>query len=74
MMIPPQDPLPNEKSPLHWVLCYENWGDPVFIAVPDLNTTLIDSNYSNVSTQDIKRSYFDEETVNAESQERNPKE
>ena len=47
------------KSPLHWVLCSENWKDLMIIAVPELNTHPIESNYSDVSTQDIKRSYFD---------------
>ena len=55
----PQDPPPNEKSTLHWVLCSEKWEDLMIIAVPELNTTPIESNYSNVFTKDIKRSYFD---------------
>ena len=59
MMNTHQDPPPNEKSPLYWVLCSENWEDLVIIAVPELNTTWTENNYSDVSTQDIKRSYFD---------------
>ena len=55
----PQEPPPDEKSPLDWVLCSEDWEDPMVIALPELNTTLIESNYLDVSTQDIKRSYFD---------------
>ena len=55
----PQDIHLNEKSPLHWVLCSENWEDLVIIDVLELNTNLINSNYSDVSTQDLKRSYFD---------------
>ena len=55
----PQDPHPSEKSPLHWVLSYENWEDFMIIAVPELNIAPIEGNYSDVSTQDIKRSYFD---------------
>ena len=58
MMNPPKDPPPDKKSLLHWVLCPENWEDLVIIVIPDLNTTPIEGNYSNVSTQDI-RSYFD---------------
>ena len=54
----PQDPSTDEKSPLHWVLCSENWEDLMIIAVPELSTTLIESSYLDVSTQDIKRSYF----------------
>ena len=59
MMSSPQDEPPNENSPLHWVLCSEYWEDLVIIVVPDLNTTLLDINYLNVSTQHIMRSHFD---------------
>ena len=55
----PQDPPSDEKSPLHWILCSENWEDLVIIAVLELSTTLLERNYSDVSTQDIKRSSFD---------------
>ena len=55
----PEDPSPSENSPLHWVLCSENWEDLMIIAVPELNTTPIENNYLDESTQYIKRSYFD---------------
>ena len=54
-----QDP-PLDKNPtLYWVLCSKRWEDIVLIAVPELNTILIESNYLDISTQEVKRSYFD---------------
>ena len=55
----PQNSPPDEKSPLHWVLCSENWEDLMIIAVPELYTTLIENNYLDVFTQGIQRSYSD---------------
>ena len=53
----PQDIPPNEVFPLHWGLCSKNWEDLVIIVVlPELDTTPIESNYMDVSTQNIKRS------------------
>ena len=46
----------------------------MIIAVPELDTTLIEINYSDVPTQDIKDPTLMNHTVNAESQGRNPKE
>ena len=63
----PQDSPPDEKSPFHWVPCSENWENLMIIAVPELNTYMIESNYLDLSTQDIKRSLMDY-MVNAESQ------
>ena len=54
-----QDPPLDENPMLHWVLCSERWEDIVIIAVPELNTILIENNYPDVSAQEIKRSYFD---------------
>ena len=54
-----QDPPLDEKTTLHWVLCSERWEDIVIIAVPKLDTILIENNYLDVSTQEIKRSHFD---------------
>ena len=45
----------------------------MIITVPDLDTTLIENNYLDVSTQDIKKLTLMDHMVNAESQERNPK-
>ena len=51
---------PLDKNPmLHWVLCSERWEDIVIIAVPELDTIVIENNYSDVYAQEIKRSYFD---------------
>ena len=55
----PQDLPPNEKSPVHFILCSENWEDLMSIAVTDHNITPIESKYSDVCTQDTKRSYSD---------------
>ena len=51
----PMDPPSNEKSMLHWVLCSENWEDLIVIAVPELNTIPIESNYLDTSTENIKK-------------------
>ena len=59
MMNKSQDPPLNENLTLHWVLCSERWEDIVTLAVPELNTIPIENNYLDVSTQEIKRSYFD---------------
>ena len=59
MMNMSQDPHQNENPTLHWVLYSERWEDLVIIAVSELDTFLIENNYSDVSTQEIKRSYFD---------------
>ena len=64
---------PDEKSPLHWVLCSENWEDLVIIAVPELNTTPIESNYLNMSTQDIKQSYFNGSHSQCQKSRKKPK-
>ena len=55
MMNMPQDPPLTENPTLHWVLCFEKWEDLVIIAVPELNTISIENNYSDVSTQDVKK-------------------
>ena len=54
-----QDPPHNENPILHWVFCSERWEDIVITAVPELNTIQIENNYSDVSAQEVKRSYFD---------------
>ena len=54
-----KDPALDENPTLHWVLCSERWEYIVIIAVPDLDTILIENNYSDVSAQEIKRSYSD---------------
>ena len=59
MMNTSQGPPLDEIPTLHWVLCSERWEDIVIIAVPELDTILIETNYLDVSTQEIKRSYFD---------------
>ena len=59
MMNMSQEPPLNENLTLHWVLCSERWEDLVIIAVPELNTILLENNYLDVSTQEIKRAYFD---------------
>ena len=59
MMNTSQDLPLDENPPLYWVPCSESWEDIVIIAVPELDTTLIENNYSDVSVKDIKRSYFD---------------
>ena len=59
MMNTSQDPLLDENPTLHWVLCSERWKDIVVIAVPELNTILIENNYLGVSTPEIKMFYFD---------------
>ena len=55
----PKNPTLDENPMLYWVLCSEKWEDLMIIAVPELDTILIKSNYLDVSTQDIKKSYFD---------------
>ena len=59
MMNTSQDPPLNENPTLHWVLCSERWEDIVIIAVPELDTILIENYYLDVSAQEIKKSYFD---------------
>ena len=48
----------QRKSKYDWVLCSENWQDFVFIHVPQLNVTPIEDNYANLSTKEIKNTYF----------------
>ena len=55
----PEDPFLNQKPTLHWVLCSQKWEDLMIIVVPELNTILIESNYLDVSIQDITKYYFD---------------
>ena len=52
-----QDPPLNE-NPLHWVLCSERLEDIVIIAIPELDTIPIENSYSDVSAQEVERSYF----------------
>ena len=59
MMNTSQDPPLNENPTLHCVLCSERWEDIMIIAVPELDTILIENNYLEVSTQEMKRSYLD---------------
>ena len=56
MMNMSQDPPLNENPPLQWVLCSERWEDVVIIAVLELDTILIENNYSVVSAKEVKRS------------------
>ena len=58
MMNTSQDPPLDENPPLHWVLCSERWKDIVIIAVSELDTILIENNYSDVSAKEVKRSYL----------------
>ena len=59
MMNTSLDPPLDDNPTLHWVLCSERWEGIVIIAVPELNTILIENNYSDESAQEIKRSYLD---------------
>ena len=69
-----QNPPLDENPMLHWVLCSERWKDIVIIAVPELNTTLVENNYSDVSAQEIKSLTLMDHIVNAESHKKNLKE
>ena len=46
------------KLKYEWVLCSENWQDLVIIHVFQLNNTLIEDNYANISIKEIKNTYF----------------
>ena len=52
-----RDTTPGHPE-VEWVLCSDNLQDIVIIHIPQLNDTLIEDNYVDISLKEIKDTYF----------------
>ena len=47
----------SEHTETEWVLCSEDWRDIVITYVPQINNIAIENNYADISQEEIKRAY-----------------
>ena len=47
-----------KQAKTEWVLCSEDWQDIVMIYVPQLSNIPIENNYTEISLEEIKDTYF----------------